>query len=237
MFVNSIKWRDLGKILIILIKNGDLMKKTISILMSIVLVLAFSTESLALSKYGSRGEEVKEIQRRLKKWDYYNGAIDGIYGTQTKEAVIKFQKKNGLTADGIAGKNTLAKMGIYGKSNNSSDNSNINLLARVISAEARGESYRGQVAVGAVILNRVAHASFPDTISGVVYQNGAFDCMYDGQISVAVVDSAYKAAQDALNGWDPSGGAIYYYNPKTAKSAWIRSRPIILTIGNHVFCK
>ena len=237
MFVNSIKWRDLGKILIILIKNGDLMKKTISILMSIVLVLAFSTESLALSKYGSRGEEVKEIQRRLKKWDYYNGAIDGIYGTQTKEAVIKFQKKNGLTADGIAGKNTLAKMGIYGKSNNSSDNSNINLLARVISAEARGESYRGQVAVGAVILNRVAHASFPDTISGVVYHNGAFDCMYDGQINVAVVDSAYKAAQDALNGWDPSGGAIYYYNPKTAKSAWIRSRPIILTIGNHVFCK
>lgn len=214
------------------------MKKIISFLLSFVIVFSFSVESIALSKYGSRGDEVKEIQLRLKNWDYYNGSVDGIYGSQTKAAVIKFQRKNGLTADGIAGKNTLAKMGIYGKSNsNSSSNSNLNLLARVISAEARGETYRGQVAVGAVILNRVAHSSFPDTISGVVYQSGAFDCMYDGQINVAVADSAYKAAQDAINGWDPSGGAIYYYNPKTAKSSWIRNRPIILTIGNHVFCK
>lgn len=214
------------------------MKKIISLLMSFLIIFAFSTECMALSKYGSRGEEVKEIQRRLKNWDYYKGSVDGIYGSQTKAAVVQFQKKNGLTADGIAGKNTLAKMGISGKSNNnSSNNSNLNLLARVISAEARGESYRGQVAVGAVILNRVAHSSFPDTISGVVYQSGAFDCMYDGQINVTVTDSAYKAAQDAINGWDPSGGAIYYYNPKTAKSEWIRSRPIILTIGNHVFCK
>lgn len=214
------------------------MKKFMSFILCILIMFSFSSEATALSKYGSRGEEVKEIQRRLKNWDYYNGLVDGIYGSQTKAAVIKFQKKNGLTADGIAGKNTLAKMGIYGKSNsNSSSSSNLNLLARVISAEARGESYRGQVAVGAVILNRVSHSSFPDTISGVVYQSGAFDCMYDGQINVAVADSAYKAAQDALNGWDPSGGAIYYYNPKTAKSSWIRSRPIILTIGNHVFCK
>lgn len=214
------------------------MKKFMSFILCILIMFSFSSEAIALSKYGSRGEEVKEIQRRLKNWDYYNGSVDGIYGSQTKAAVIKFQKKNGLTADGIAGKNTLAKMGIYGKSNsNSSSSSNLNLLARVISAEARGESYRGQVAVGAVILNRVSHSSFPDTISGVVYQSGAFDCMYDGQINVAVADSAYKAAQDALNGWDPSGGAIYYYNPKTAKSNWIRSRPIILTIGNHVFCK
>lgn len=214
------------------------MKKFMSFILCILIMFSFSSEAIALSKYGSRGEEVKEIQRRLKNWDYYNGLVDGIYGSQTKAAVIKFQKKNGLTADGIAGKNTLAKMGIYGKSNsNSSGSSNLNLLARVISAEARGESYRGQVAVGAVILNRVSHSSFPDTISGVVYQSGAFDCMYDGQINVAVADSAYKAAQDALNGWDPSGGAIYYYNPKTAKSNWIRSRPIILTIGNHVFCK
>ena len=214
------------------------MKKFMSFILCILIMFSFSSEATALSKYGSRGEEVKEIQRRLKNWDYYNGLVDGIYGSQTKAAVIKFQKKNGLTADGIAGKNTLAKMGIYGKSNsNSSSSSNLNLLARVISAEARGESYRGQVAVGAVILNRVSHSSFPDTILGVVYQSGAFDCMYDGQINVAVADSAYKAAQDALNGWDPSGGAIYYYNPKTAKSNWIRSRPIILTIGNHVFCK
>ena len=129
-------------------------------------------------------------------------------------------------------------MGIYGKSNNnSSSNSDLNLLARVISAEARGEKYTGQVAVGAVILNRVAHSSFPDTVSGVVYQSGAFDCMYDGQINEKVTDSAYKAAQDAINGWDPSGGAIYYFNPKAAKSSWIKKRPVILTFGKHVFCK
>jgi len=213
-------------------------KIMISLVLTFVLALTFATQTLALSKYGSRGNEVREIQRRLKNWDYYNGSVDGIFGTKTKQAVIKFQKRNGLTADGIAGKKTLQKMGIYGLSNNSSSsNSNVNLLARVISAEARGESYKGQVAVGAVILNRVAHSSFPDSVSGVVYQSGAFDCMYDGQINQKVVDSAYKAAQDAINGWDPSGGAIYYYNPKTAKSSWIKKRPIITTIGNHVFCK
>lgn len=214
------------------------MKKIFCFILILILTSSFSIESTAISKYGSRGNEVKEIQRRLKNWDYYNGTVDGIFGTKTKTAVKKFQKNNGLIADGIAGKKTLEKMGIHGYENNkTSSNSNINLLARVISAEARGESYRGQVAVGAVILNRVSHSSFPDTISGVVYQSGAFDCMYDGQIHVAVADSAYKAAQDAINGWDPSGGAIYYYNPKTAKSKWIRSRKIITTIGNHVFCK
>ena len=218
------------------------MKNHLKIITALILIISLSfiisIDGSALSKIGSRGEEVKEIQRRLKKWDYYYGSVDGIYGTKTKDSVIKFQRKNSLLADGIAGKKTLEKMGIHGLSNNSnSNNSSINLLARVISAEARGESYRGQVAVGAVILNRVAHSSFPDTISGVVYQSGAFDCMYDGQINQKVVDSAYKAAQDAINGWDPSGGAIYYYNPKTAKSSWIKKRPIITTIGNHVFCK
>ena len=213
-------------------------KIIISFVLSFALLLSFTQNSSALSKYGSKGNEVREIQKRLKNWDYYNGSVDGIYGTKTKQAVIKFQKRNGLYADGIAGKKTLQKMGIYGLSNNdSSDNSNINLLARVISAEARGETYKGQVAVGAVILNRVAHSSFPDSIPGVVYQSGAFDCMYDGQINQKVTDSAYKAAQEAINGWDPSGGAIYYYNPKTAKSSWIKKRPIITTIGNHVFCK
>lgn len=214
------------------------LKIAISLLLCVVLSFAFTTESIALSKYGSRGAEVKEIQRRLKKWDYYSGDVDGIYGTKTKAAVVKFQKKNGLTADGIAGKKTLAKMGISStNTNNSNTSSDLNLLAKVISAEARGESYTGQVAVGAVILNRVAHASFPDSISGVVYQKGAFSCMTDGQINTKTADSCYKAAQDAINGWDPSGGAIYYYNPKTAKSSWIRNRPVIITIGNHVFCR
>ncbi len=188
----------------------------------------------ALSKIGSTGGEVSEIQSRLKEWGYYNGAVDGIFGTATKNAVIKFQKANGLVPDGIVGSKTLAAMGISsGSVYNSAD---YELLARIISAEARGESYLGQVAVGAVVLNRVEHPSFPDTVSGVVYQNGAFSCLYDGQFYEPIADSAYSAARDALNGLDPSGGAIYYYNPKTATNKWIRSRPVITTIGRHIFC-
>lgn len=192
----------------------------------------------ALSKIGSRGSEVKNIQTRLKKWGYYSGSVDGIYGTQTKNAVIKFQKKNGLVADGVAGPKTLEKIGLPTKSNTNTagGDADFHLLARIISAEARGEPYIGQVAVGAVVLNRVEHPSFPSTISGVVYQNGAFSCLDDGQFDKPVADSAYKAARDALNGWDPSGGAIYYFNPSTATSNWIWSRPHITTIGKHRFC-
>lgn len=206
----------------------------------LIIAVAFSQSADALSKVGSTGSEVREIQTRLKKWGYFNSTVDGIYGTKTKNAVIYFQKKNGLTADGICGKKTLAAMGISSSSSSSSSSStsssDLNLLARLISAEARGESYVGQVAVGAVVLNRVKHSSFPNSISGVIYQPGAFSCLNDGQFWQPVADSSYKAARDALNGWDPSGGAIYYYNPVTAKSQWIRSRPIIATIGKHVFC-
>ncbi|MBQ8741286.1 MAG: spore cortex-lytic enzyme [Clostridia bacterium] len=188
----------------------------------------------ALSKMGSTGSEVSQIQSALKDWGYYNGAVDGIFGTATRNAVIAFQKANGLTPDGIAGVKTLAAIGINsGSSYNSAD---YELLARIISAEARGETYLGQVAVGAVVLNRVEHPSFPDTVSGVVYQNGAFSCLYDGQFYEPVEDSAYSAARDALNGLDPSGGAIYYYNPSIATNKWIFSRPVITTIGRHVFC-
>lgn len=211
-------------------------KVLISVILAISLIVTLFISVSALSKYGSRGAEVKEIQTRLKKWGFYNGKVDGIYGTATKNAVIKFQKKYGLTADGIAGKKTLAKMGISSTSSSSSSNSNINLLARLISAEARGEPYTGQVAVGAVVLNRVEHPSFPDSISKVIYQKGAFSCINDGQFDKPVADSAYKAARDAINGWDPSGGAIYYFNPKTATSKWIWSRPVITTIGRHRFC-
>ncbi len=194
----------------------------------------------ALSKIGSRGSEVKNIQTRLKKWGYYNGAIDSIYGTQTKNAVIAFQRKNNLTPDGVAGPKTLEKIGLPNSGNGGSvgsSNSNYHLLARIISAEARGEPYTGQVAVGAVVLNRVEHPSFPSTISGVVYQKGAFSCLDDGQFDKPVADSSYKAARDALNGWDPTGGAIYYFNPATATSSWIWSRPHITTIGKHRFCR
>lgn len=193
-----------------------------------------------MSRYGSRGEEVRQIQTKLKRWGYYNGSVDGIYGSQTLSAVKYFQKKNGLTADGIAGTKTLNAMGIMNSSNSSSSttsNSDLNLLSKVVYSEARGEVYAGQVAVAAVVLNRVKNSSFPNTIAGVVYQKGAFDAVSDGQINMSPNSTAKKAAQDALNGWDPSYGAIYYFNPKTATSSWIWSRPLTVTIGNHRFCK
>ena len=195
-----------------------------------------------LSKYGSRGSEVTQIQTKLKRWGYYTGSIDGIYGTQTLNAVKYFQRKNGLTADGIAGPATLKAMGITTSSSTSSSssssyNSNLNLLSRLIYGEARGEPYTGQVAVGAVVMNRVKSSSFPNTIAGVIYQSGAFDVVSDGQINLTPNSTAKKAAQDALNGWDPSYGAIYYFNPSTATNKWIWSRPMTVTIGKHRFCK
>lgn len=169
-----------------------------------------------------------------------NGPVDGIFGTKTREGVKYFQRKHGLTADGIAGPKTLEKLGLptgVAQTSSNASSADYNLLARIISAEARGEPYTGQVAVGAVIMNRIQHPSFPDTLAGVVYQKGAFTAIVDGQFNQPVADSAYKAARDALNGWDPTGGAIYYYNPSTATNQWIRSRPVVKTIGKHVFCK
>ena len=226
-------------------------KKKIVIIFSVLILIGICTSLYlfrnnaveALSKYGSRGSEVTQIQTKLKRWGYYSGSVDGIYGSQTVSAVKKFQKKNGLTVDGIAGKNTLAAMGIYNSSNSSSssgtssNSSNVNLLARLIHGEARGEPYTGKVAVGAVVLNRVKSSSFPNTIAGVIYQKGAFDAVSDGQINLSPDSSALKAAQDAINGWDPSYGAIYYFNPSTATNKWIWSRPLTVTIGKHRFCK
>lgn len=208
-----------------------------------VYILFFQNNSVeALSKYGSRGSEVTQIQTKLKRWGYYNGNVDGIYGTQTVNAVKYFQRKNGLTVDGIAGPATLKAMGIYGSSSSgssssSSNSSNVNLLARLIYGEARGEPYTGQVAVGAVVMNRVKSSSFPNSISGVIYASGAFDAVRDGQINLTPNSDAKKAAQDALNSWDPSYGAIYYFNPSTATNKWIWSRPMTVTIGRHRFCK
>ena len=199
----------------------------------------------AVVKTGSRGQIVKTIQTKLKRWGYYNGSVDGIFGTQTKNAVMYFQRKNGLTVDGIVGSATAKAMGVSLSGSTSSSgtttankvsNSDLYLLSCCIYGEARGESYIGKVAVGAVILNRVASSSFPNTISGVIYQNGAFTCVSDGQINLGTNDECTRAAQDALNGWDPSGGALYYFNPATATSKWIWSRKQIVTIGKHIFC-
>ena len=223
-------------------------KKTALIILigSIILLILYEVfvqgnTVLALSKYGSRGNEVTQIQTKLKRWGYYKGSVDGIYGSKTVSAVKSFQRKNGLTADGIAGKNTLAAMGINSSSNNSgsssSNSSNLNLLARLVYGEARGEPYTGQVAVAAVVLNRVKSSKFPNTVAGVIYQAGAFDVVSDGQINMTPNSTAIKAAQDAINGLDPSYGAIYYFNPSTATSSWIWSRPLTVVIGKHRFCK
>lgn len=203
----------------------------------------------AVLKQGASGGEVKEVQRRLKQWGYYSGAVDGIYGPATVKAVKEFQRKNGLTADGVAGRSTYEALGMNGsvkaldgnnggtQSGGSSDytSSDLYMLAKCIYAEARGETYTGQVAVGAVILNRVASASFPNTISGVIYQKGAFTAVSDGQIKLEPDKTAMNAAQDAMNGWDPTYGCIYYYNPAVATSSWIFGRQTVTTIGKHVF--
>ncbi len=201
----------------------------------------------AVLKQGATGGEVKELQRRLKQWGYYSGAVDGIYGAQTVKAVKYFQQKNGLVADGIAGKSTFAALGMndsvkvlenQGSSSSSNSNytsSDLYLLAKCIYAEARGESYTGQVAVGAVILNRVKSSAFPNTVAGVIYQKDAFTAVTDGQINLEPDNTAKNAAQDALNGWDPTYGCIYYYNPAVATSSWIFSRKTVTTIGKHVF--
>ena len=202
----------------------------------------------AVLRQGSSGGEVKEVQRRLKQWGYYNGAVDGIYGKGTIEAVKKFQRKNGLTADGITGRSTFEALGMNdsvkvldndkkgGSSQGSGyTSSDLYLLAKCIYAEARGESYTGQVAVGAVILNRVASSAFPNTISGVIYQKGAFTAVSDGQINLEPNKTAMNAASDALNGWDPTYGCLYYYNPAVATSSWIFGRKTVTTIGKHVF--
>lgn len=232
-----------------LIKNIET-KNIILMVILIILIVTFlsyniffredTNSSYALSKYGSRGDEVRQIQTKLKRWGYYSGNVDGIYGSQTLSAVRWFQSKNGLSVDGIAGPKTLAAMGIYSSSNTSTStnsSSDLNLLARLVYAEARGEPYTGQVAVASVVLNRVKSSSFPNTVSGVIYQSGAFSVVSDGQINLTPNETARKAAQDAINGWDPSYGSIYYFNPKTATSSWIWSRPVTVVIGNHRFCK
>lgn len=229
-----------------MLKNKKIWIGTIAFLLVAlgIFVLSMKTQSVeALSKYGSRGNEVTQIQTKLKRWGYYNGNVDGIYGNQTVSAVKYFQRKNGLKVDGIAGPATLKAMGIYNSSSSSSssgtssNSNNVNLLARLIYGEARGEPYTGQVAVGAVVMNRVKSSSFPNSISGVIYQSGAFDAVSDGQINLSPDSTAKKAAQDAINGWDPSYGAIYYFNPSTATNKWIWSRPMTITIGRHRFCK
>ena len=211
---------------------------------------AGNTLPAAILKQGATGGEVKEVQRRLKLWGYYKGSVDGVFGASTRSAVIAFQKKNGLTADGVVGRSTYKALGMVksyqvlesqaGKGNTAQggqgySSSEVYLLAKTIYAEGRGEPFTGQVAIGAVVLNRVRSADFPNSISGVVYQKHAFTAVSDGQINLTPNETAMKAAREALNGWDPTGGALYYYNPAVATSSWIFDRQTITVIGKHVF--
>lgn len=230
--IDKKKLKKAWGILVIILLN-------ILIVTVVVSVVAESTpaeSAQVLSKLGSRGSEVRNVQNALKKLGLYNGAVDGIYGVKTANAVKQFQRNCGITVDGIAGPKTLLYLGL-GSSPSSANQSDLYLLAKVIAAEGRGESYTGQVAIGAVVLNRIKHPSFPDSVSGVVYQEGAFTCVRDRNWNTEPNATSKKAAQDALNGWDPSGGSIYYYNPAKTSNKWMRSRPVVVTIGSHVFCK
>ena len=200
---------------------------------------ASEAEESAVLKIGSSGTQVRTLQTKLNNWGYDAGTVDGIFGSKTQAAVKRFQQKNGLVADGIVGSKTAAALGMTLTSSSSSNSSyssqDVYLLAKCIHAEARGEPYMGQVAVGAVVLNRVKSSSFPNTISGVIYQPYAFTAVIDGQMNLEPNETAYNAARDAMNGWDPTNGCIYYYNPATATSSWIWSRKVMITIGKHNF--
>lgn len=217
-------------------------RKKLCLILAIVFALNIAAITLidkadaASYKKGSSGSTVSQIQTALKNLGLYSGSVDGIFGSSTEKAVKQFQAQKGLTVDGKVGNATLKALGISAGVTEGAQSGDVALLARLISAEARGEPYNGQVAVGAVVLNRIEHPSFPNTMSGVIYQSGAFTCIVDGQFNEPIAESAYRAARDAMNGMDPSGGAIYYFNPVTATSKWIWSRPLIVTIGKHRFC-
>ncbi len=201
----------------------------------IVVALVSITVCAATLSLGARGEDVKKLQEALNKAGYSVGEADGIFGTKTKTALMEFQKANGLKVDGIAGAETLSKLKINTPNNNTG--SDVYLLAKCVYGEARGEVYLGKVAVAAVILNRVDDPNFPNSVSGVIYQPGAFDAVSDGQINLAPDEECIRAARDAFGGWDPTDGCLYYYNPKTATNKWMLSKEVTLRVGNHSFCR
>ena len=218
-------------------------KAWLTLALIFMLCLSISGAAMAATlRVGSSGEEVKTLQTKLKRWGYYTGSIDGVFGSGTKKAVIAFQKKNGLTPDGIVGPATLKALGMQSSSGSSASsgsntNGNLYLLARLVYGEARGEPYKGQVAVAAVVLNRVKSSKFPNSVSGVIYQSGAFSVVSDGQINLTPDETAIKAARDAMNGYDPTNGCLYYYNPAKTTNKWMLSKPVLLRIGNHAFFK
>ena len=216
----------------------ELALQLIAALMTFALFLSFVRADAAVVAWGDKGDQVTLIQQKLKQYGYFSGTVDGVFGKQTYDAVVWFQRRNGLKVDGVVGESTAAALGVTlagSVSAASYNESETYLLGRLVHGEARGEPYVGKVAVAAVVLNRVKSPSFPNTISGVIYQAGAFDAVADGQINLTPDEDSLRAARDALNGWDPTGGCLYYYNPATATNGWIWSRTVQLSIGKHNF--
>jgi len=232
---NSIKNRKVGFSMNSFFKIGLVALVALTFLAGVSRRFTPVEYSEAYSEYGSRGREVEAIQQTLKDWGLFYGEVTGYYGTQTEAAVRRFQQNRGIPVTGIADAATLKHLGISLGNALEATEANIQLLARIISAEARGEPYIGQVAVGAVIMNRVQHPSFPDTLSGVIYQSGEFSAVWNGQFQQPVAQTALAAARDALAGWDPTGGAVYFFNPAKTSNTFLHSRQVLTTIGGHRF--
>ena len=216
----------------------ELALQLIAALATFALFFMLARADAAVVAWGDKGDQVALVQQKLKQYGYFSGAVDGVFGKQTYDAVVWFQRKNGLKVDGVVGESTAAALGVTLTGSVSAagyNESETYLLGRLVHGEARGEPYVGKVAVAAVVLNRVKSPSFPNTISGVIYQAGAFDAVADGQINLTPDEDSLRAARDALNGWDPTGGCLYYYNPATATNGWIWSRTVQLSIGKHNF--
>lgn len=216
----------------------ELAMQLIAALATFALFFMLARADAAVVAWGDKGDQVALVQQKLKQYGYFSGAVDGVFGKQTYDAVVWFQRKNGLKVDGVVGESTAAALGVTLTGSVSAagyNESETYLLGRLVHGEARGEPYVGKVAVAAVVLNRVKSPSFPNTISGVIYQSGAFDAVADGQINLTPDEDSLRAARDALNGWDPTGGCLYYYNPATATNGWIWSRTVQLSIGKHNF--
>ena len=226
------------------------MKRVLSGILALMMavMLALPAQAATVLEVGSRGSDVIKVQKRLIQYDYLDGTADGRYGEATRNAVRLFQRRNGLPVDGKVGPKTAAALGVTLSGSRSSASASSGktsstgyvsadhrLLAKLVYAEARGETYKGQVAVAAVVLNRVRSSSFPNTVSGVVYQSGAFSSVSNGSINNTPDSSCIRAALDAINGWDPTGGCLYFYNATTAKDRWIFSRSVQTVIGNHSF--
>ncbi|MBQ8149310.1 MAG: spore cortex-lytic enzyme [Clostridia bacterium] len=220
------------------LKDGMFWLQLAAALVTFALFFVLVEADAAEFGWGSKGEQVRQIQQKLRQYGYMTAAADGVFGKDTYDAVVWFQKKNGLTVDGIVGRKTAAALGLSFSGSVAAagyNESETYMLARLVHGEARGEPYVGKVAVAAVVLNRVKSPLFPNTISGVIFQAGAFDAVSDGQYYLTPDSDSIRAAKDALGGWDPSGGCLYYYNPVTSTNEWIWTRTVQLSIGKHNF--